>query len=196
MPIIVHVPLKQKMCPTGRVCTGGNPVTCTAGDQCHDVGTCDPSTGQCSNPAKANGTACSDGNTCTQIDTCQAGVCTGSNPVVCTASDQCHVAGTCDPATGTCSKPNASDGTARSDGNACTLGDTCRAGSCQPGTPKVCTASDQCHDAGTCNPTTDQCHNPGTCDSGSGVCSNPAKPNGASCSDSNACTLGDTCQNG
>ena len=27
--------------------------------------------------------------------------------MVCTASDQCHVAGTCDPATGACSNPNA-----------------------------------------------------------------------------------------
>ena len=31
-------------------CTGANPVTCAAADQCHVAGTCDPSTGQCSNP--------------------------------------------------------------------------------------------------------------------------------------------------
>ena len=34
-----------------------------------------------------------------------AGVCTGSNPVTCTAFDSCHVAGTCSPATGVCSNP-------------------------------------------------------------------------------------------
>ena len=32
-----------------------------------------------------------DGNVCTQTDTCQGGICVGSNPVVCTASDQCHL---------------------------------------------------------------------------------------------------------
>ena len=79
----------------------GNPVVCTASDQCHDVGTCNTSTGVCSNPPKANGTACSDGNSCTQTDTCQAGTCTGGNPVVCTASDQCHAAGQPGARTGT-----------------------------------------------------------------------------------------------
>ena len=64
-----------------------------------------PATGTCSEPAEADGTACNDGNACTQTDTCQAGVCTGANPVTCTASDQCHAAGTCDPATGVCSEP-------------------------------------------------------------------------------------------
>src|SRR5216684_665797 len=44
------------------LCAG---VTCTASDQCHVAGTCDPATGMCSNPPKANGTACNDGNACT-----------------------------------------------------------------------------------------------------------------------------------
>jgi len=29
--------------------------------------------------------------------------CTGANPVVCTAQDQCHDAGSCDTSTGACS---------------------------------------------------------------------------------------------
>src|SRR5262249_19782342 len=33
-------------------------VTCTASDQCHVVGTCNPATGLCSNPVKPNGTVC------------------------------------------------------------------------------------------------------------------------------------------
>src|SRR5207247_365741 len=86
-------------CQSG-VCTGSNAVVCTALDQCHDVGTCNTGTGVCSNPPKANGTSCNDGNSCTQTDTCQGGSCTGSNPVTCTPSDQCHIAGVCDPATG------------------------------------------------------------------------------------------------
>lgn len=50
-------------------------VTCTASDQCHDAGVCNPYTGICSNPAKADGTVCSDGHACTEIETCQAGTC-------------------------------------------------------------------------------------------------------------------------
>jgi len=169
-------------CQAG-VCTGTNPVVCTASDQCHAAGTCDAATGVCSNPSKANGTACNDGNACTQTDTCQAGVCTGTNPVVCAASDQCHAAGTCDAATGVCSNPNKANGTVCNDGSACTRTDTCQAGVCTGTNPVVCTASDQCHVAG-------------TCDAATGVCSNPNKANGTTCNDGSACTQTDTCQAG
>jgi hypothetical protein len=169
-------------CQAG-VCTGGNPLVSTASDPCHVAGTCDPATGLCSNPPKSNGATCSDGNACTQTDTCQAGVCTGSSPVVCTASDQCHVAGTCDPATGLCSNPPKSNGATCNDGNACTQTDTCQGGVCTGANPKVCTASDQCHDVGVCNPAT-------------GLCSNPPATNGTACEDGNLCTQTDTCQAG
>jgi hypothetical protein len=166
-------------CQAG-ACSGGNPVVCTASDQCHTAGTCSPATGACSNPNKADGAACNDGNACNQTDTCQAGVCVGGNPVVCTASDQCHTAGTCSPATGACSNPNKADGSGCNDGNACTQTDTCQAGACTGGNPVICTASDQCHTAGTCSPAT-------------GACSNPNKPDGSGCNDGDACTQTDTC---
>jgi hypothetical protein len=63
-------------CQSGS-CAGSNPKTCTASDQCHVAGTCDPTTGTCSDPVAANGTACSDGNSCTSNDVCQAGSCAG-----------------------------------------------------------------------------------------------------------------------
>jgi len=169
-------------CQAG-ACVGSNPVACTASDACHAAGTCDPTTGVCSNPAAANGTACNDGNACTLSDSCQAGVCTGASPVVCTASDACHAAGTCDPTTGACSNPAAANGTACNDGNACTLSDSCQAGVCTGASPVVCTASDACHAVGACDPTT-------------GACSNPAAANGTACNDGNACTLSDSCQAG
>src|SRR4029077_2107117 len=106
-------------------CTGSNPVVCTALDQCHAVGVCNAATGLCPNPAKADGASCNDGNACTSSDTCQAGVCVSGNPVLCTALDQCHVAGVCDTATGACSNPAKSDGTSCNDGNACTQSDSC-----------------------------------------------------------------------
>jgi hypothetical protein len=56
---------------------GSNPVVCSASDQCHDAGTCNPANGTCSNPPKPNGAACDDGNTCTLADECTAGACSG-----------------------------------------------------------------------------------------------------------------------
>ena len=155
-------------CESG-VCVGGNPVTCTASDQCHAAGSCDSSTGHCSDPAATDGTLCDDGNACTQTDTCESGVCVGGNPVTCTASDQCHAAGSCDSSTGHCSDPAATDGTLCDDGNACTQTDTCESGSCIGANPVSCSAAGECYDVG-------------TCDSLTGVCSTPYKGLGTSCS--------------
>ena len=166
-------------CQSG-VCTGGNPVVCPAPNQCHDPGTCNPATGSCSNPTKFDGSTCNDGNACTQSDTCETGVCTGGNLVVCPTPDQCHDAGTCNPASGTCSNPAKPDGTTCNDGNACTQTDACQTGVCRGTNAVVCTAQDQCHDAGTCNPAT-------------GTCSNPVKFEGAACDDGNDCTIADGC---
>jgi MYXO-CTERM domain-containing protein len=169
-------------CKAG-VCAAGNAVTCTASDQCHAVGTCDPNSGQCSNPAKTDGTSCDDGNKCTTTDTCQSGTCTGANPVTCKAQDQCHTAGTCDTTTGLCSNPSLSDGTTCDDGNKCTSTDTCQAGVCKGASPVVCTAQDNCHSVGTCDTTT-------------GKCSNPPVADGTACTDNNSCFNGDSCQAG
>jgi len=108
-------------CQAG-ACTAGGSVTCSPLDQCHAAGVCNPTTGVCSNPPVANGTACNDGNPCTQNDSCQTGACTGT-AVVCAATDACHVAGTCNVSTGACSNPPAADDTP------CT-GGLCQAGTC------------------------------------------------------------------
>ncbi len=170
---------------TNDVCSGG---TCThppnTAPCANDGNVCTNdvcSGGTCTHPP--NTAPCSDGNLCTQTDTCSNGVCVGSNPIVCTASDQCHLAGTCAPATGICSNPAKANGSTCNDGNACTRTDSCQAGTCTGANPVVCTASDQCHVAGTCAPAT-------------GACSNPTKADGSTCSDGNACTRTDTCQSG
>lgn len=169
-------------CQAG-ACVGSNPVTCTALDACHVAGTCNPATGTCSNPNAPNGTSCSDGSLCTQADSCVNGSCVGSNPVVCSPSDQCHVAGTCNPGTGLCSDPIAPNGTACNDGDLCTQADTCQAGACTSGSPVVCAPSDACHAAGTCDP-------------GTGLCDNPVGNDGGSCNDGDLCTQTDTCSSG
>ncbi len=169
-------------CQTG-VCVGSNPITCTPLDQCHVAGTCDTVTGLCDDPFAPNGTGCNDNNACTQTDACQAGICTGSNPVICTPLDQCHVAGACDTVTGLCDDPFAANGTGCDDSDACTQTDTCQAGVCAGSNPVICTPLDQCHVAGTCDTVT-------------GLCDDPFAPNGTGCNDNNACTQTDECQTG
>jgi hypothetical protein len=90
----------------------------------------------------------------------------GSNPKACAASDACHAAGTCDPATGTCSNPNAADGTPCTDGDVCNGEETCQAGTCVAGTPLVCDDGDAC--------TTDACDAVKGCEH-AGACSRPSR---------------------
>jgi hypothetical protein len=90
--------------------------------------------------------------------------------------------GMCSSSTGTCSNPNAPDGTP------CNGSDLCLTYTCSSG---VCTGSNP----GTCAPT-DQCHVAGMCNSVTGMCMPQAAPNGTSCNDGNPCTQNDSCQNG
>ncbi|HEX4823484.1 MAG TPA: hypothetical protein VFV19_04195 [Candidatus Polarisedimenticolaceae bacterium] len=120
-------------CTSGDVCGGGAcragaPVVCNDGNVCTDDA-CNPAMG-C---VFTNNTApCDDGNACTRTDVCSAGVCTGTNAVVCAVLDQCHDAGVCNPSTGACSNPAKPDGTACNDGSLCTTGDACIGGTCTP----------------------------------------------------------------
>jgi MYXO-CTERM domain-containing protein len=175
------------MCTAGDKCAkgtcAGTPRVCVPSDQCHDAGTCNAANGTCSNPIKPNGTACTDNNACTQSDTCQSGVCMSGQQRACPASDQCHDVGSCNTSTGACSNPIKPNGTACTDNNACTQSDACQDGVCTAGTARQCPTPDQCHTAGTCDPST-------------GNCSNPNKPNGTACNDGMACTQPDQCTNG
>jgi len=129
------------VCDDGNVCTidsceagtgcvyTDNSGACNDGNGCTDD-SCDPLNG-CQ---YVNNTAsCDDGNACTNGDVCGGGSCLAGAPTVCSASDQCHVAGVCDTGTGLCSDPAAPDGTACDDGNPSTSGDACQAGDCVGG---------------------------------------------------------------
>jgi hypothetical protein len=138
------------------VCTAGRTRACANATTCGTF-TCNPATGQCDvfhpNP---DATPCDDGNACTQGDTCIAGVCTGGNPVVCPpAIDACHLQGSCDPATGTCTNPPAPVGTAcgmaSCSGSTLTPRGECDgAGTCTPGTPSPCPLGFACASATAC----------------------------------------------
>jgi len=198
-------------CTTGDWCQGGvcigQLVVCSALDTCHSPGVCDGTTGLCSNPVLADGTQCNDANLCTQTDTCQAGVCTGSNTITCTALDQCHDIGVCDPVSGTCSNPAVGNGVACNDNSKCTNNDVCIGGSCQ-GIQVLCRATDSCHGAGTCDPDTgvcsnpsvclalDQCHAVGLCTPSTGTCTHPFVSDGSTCNDDVPCNNPDSCVGG
>ena len=149
-------------------CDDGNPCThdaCTAGVCTHK-----PETGQ----------PCNDGDACTASDACKAGACTGAK-TVCSPADGCHVAGVCNPTTGTCSAPLAADGTPCTDGNVCTVGDACQFGVCLP------KAITDCDDGTPCTV--------GACSLPKG-CSYSASVGGEACNDANPCTEKDACAAG
>lgn len=81
-------------------------------------------------PAVVDGSPCEDGDLCTPMDTCQMGACLAGLPLVCLAQDSCHLEGTCDPLTGVCSNPVATDGTMCFSNNA--------TGACKMGTCFAC----------------------------------------------------------
>ena len=133
------------------------------------------------------------GEICRKDGECASGVCgpkngTGRQYCQCTGATQCpqpKAGNACYVAActqGTCGTV-VNTGAACDDGNACTSGTTCQAdGSCGGGTATTCTALDQCHTPGVCQP-------------GTGACTDPAKPNGTLCDAGTGPGTG-TCQNG
>jgi cysteine-rich repeat protein len=114
------------VCNGSGTCVGGPAPNCDDGNLCTDD-SCEPSSGCV---YVDNVVPCDDGNACTMTDSCSGGACVGRDPVVCTALDQCHEAGVCDPGTGICSDPNSPDGKPCDDDNTCTTSDACLAGVC------------------------------------------------------------------
>jgi uncharacterized repeat protein (TIGR03803 family) len=206
-------------CQAG-VCTGSNPVICTASDQCHTAGTCDTGTGTCSNPAKADGSSCSDGNACTTNDTCLAGTCTGGPPANCDDRNVCTI-DSCSPSMGCMHTPGNAGAVCRASAGVCDPAETCTGtdATC-PGDAKstavcrassgVCDVPESCDgvnnncpadgfqsSATVCRPAAGQCDVAETCTGMSAACPMDGHASdGTSCSDGNACTQADTCQAG
>jgi hypothetical protein len=126
----------------------GCPASCDDKNDC-TIDSCDPVTFQCVHAPVVDGTSCQ-GRPCTTNSVCQGGSCLDGPYKTCTASDQCHIAGVCDPGTGKCTNPNSLNGKPCDDGLKCTAGDQCLAGVCQ-GTPF-------CPSLATCDPDTGFCH--------------------------------------
>jgi hypothetical protein len=90
----------------------------------------------------------------------------GANPVVCTALDSCHTAGTCNTGTGACSNPQKASGAACDDANACTTNDACDAnGACIGGAAPNCDDGNACT-ADDCDPSSGCAHGLANFDAG------------------------------
>ena len=151
------------------------PAPCNDNNACTDD-SCNPATGCVFTQNNAN--ACTDNDVCTTSDVCQGGVCLGQNPVLCSPDANLCTTEACAPATGLC---GSFDNTiACNDGNACTTGDACGGGACQPGS-----VPQDCNDTNAC--TNDSCDPASGC-----VHTNTTAP----CNDGNACTTVDTCGGG
>jgi hypothetical protein len=82
-------------------CNGGTcvhaAVSCSDGDACNGLETCDPSSG-C---APGVPPTCDDGNVCNGTETCDSGSgCVSGEPLACDDDNACNGAETCDPVTG------------------------------------------------------------------------------------------------
>ena len=140
---------------------------------------CLPDSGACALEALADGAPCSDESVCTIEDACLEGECVGE-PVVCDDLNLCTDDG-CQDDSGCVFLPNDLE---CNFGDACSQGDYCLAGECQPGfpVPGCCHLDDECDDGDAC--TLDHC----TVDS---VCIHAP----VDCNDGTSCTV-DSCESG
>lgn len=77
---------------------------------------------------------CDEARPCTAANACEKARCESGScvfeAVVCVATDACHKAGVCEPATGLCTNPTQINGTPCDDGERCTASDACAGGVC------------------------------------------------------------------
>jgi hypothetical protein len=174
--------LNSAPCNDGNVCTlndtctlgecqGQGALTCNDGNPC-TFDSCDGESGCQFSPVDE---ACDDGNACTEEDQCINGFCTGISSLQCDDGKPC-TKDFCAPESG-CQFENI-EGPC-TDGDACTLSDSCVDGECVSGIPVVCDDSNEC----TAN----------ECDSLTGC---TFTPQDGPCDDLSACTEGDVCADG
>ena len=186
-------------CPDGNLCNGdetcsafgqcvaGTPLDCNTNNPC-TVGSCIPATG-CHSDNEPNGTSCSDGVFCNGAEICSNGTCTHQPAPDCNDNNPCTI-DSCSPVNDACKNTPVDHPVAGCEcpngdrdcdnNNVCDGKETCDSSHtfCHPGTPLVCTTTNQCLDA--------------TCDQVTG-CGTTPKPSGTTCDDGDACTKNDVC---
>jgi hypothetical protein len=158
------------LCKDG-LCLGAVPLECDDGNMCTDD-SCAPASGCAHTP---NSLACDDANACTTQDKCAGGLCHGQAMLDCDdgnpcTKDSCVKTAGClnEPLSGPCS-----------DGDVCTLGDSCQGGLCIGQGKLECDDGNPCTDD-SCDPTEACLH----------------ADNSVPCDDGDACTTDDACAGG
>ena len=100
-------------------------VTCSASDECHTAGVCNPQTGLCTDPAKDDGTACTGGGKCSKGE-CVAETTCGAQ--TCKPSTYCKTIACSGSACG--AEAAANENKTCNDGNVLTSNDVCTGGQC------------------------------------------------------------------
>eukprot|EP01062_Namystynia_karyoxenos_P002353 TRINITY_DN10843_c0_g1_i4.p1 TRINITY_DN10843_c0_g1~~TRINITY_DN10843_c0_g1_i4.p1 ORF type:complete len:1384 (+),score=267.82 TRINITY_DN10843_c0_g1_i4:68-4153(+) len=169
---------------------------CVRVSQCHIPGVCNRTTGLCTEPTAADGTACNDGVAVTNGDACAGGVCAGvlsCGNVTCEASrgglvdPRCHVP-QCSGSGAECALPPLRpDGTECADGRPGTRAEKCAQGLCL-GEPERC--------AGVNCPPPTTCHGAGQCSPATGECVERLLADGTPCDDADDATREDRCAAG
>jgi hypothetical protein len=190
-----------QLCTTGDSCVAGQ---CTAGSGALDcstitgtcaIGICDPAgnggTGACQPQPRNEGQSCNaDSNACTVGDKCVAGACVPGAPPDCTTLSGACTVGACkslDNSSFQCiGAPKVDNLPCEADQNGCTVGDSCKAGKCEPGKVLDCSGDDSADgcQVGTCVPLS---ASQGDCQPLPALAGKPCN------SDNNGCTKGDTC---
>ena len=155
---------------------------CTLNDVCQN-GLCKPGANICECLSDADCAAKNDGDLCNGTLYCDKSkplhACAVSpiTIVQCTEVGQPPCSSTkCEPKTGKCTTLASKDGQDCDDGSICSEVDLCKAGSCQPGSVLDCDDSESCT-SDACSPTKGCVH----------------LALAGTCSDDNACTVGDLC---
>jgi hypothetical protein len=157
--------------PDTVVDAGCSPGSCPAADSPCSVAVC-LADGTCGFAPANDGTACNDANACTTADSCQAGACVGTLKN-CDDGNACTI----DACKTNVGCVTSFEFAPCEDGDGCTMNDQCISGVCKAGAPMVCTSSDPCQQAGSCEPAT-------------GVCSMGTLPNGTNCGQNQICMIG------
>ncbi len=171
-------------CQAG-LCVGAEPNDCGLKPAACDEVVCNEATKDCALQQLPDQQPCVSANLCEMNASCINGLCIGTEkdcffePV----PNDCHVS-VCNPNSGKCEAVAGNEGQSCVDPmDLCTITKTCSGGTCQGGTPKDCSQL------------TVGC-NLGVCDNMSGQCTQQPVMEGQSCDDLNACTAGETCQQG
>jgi hypothetical protein len=194
-------------------------VSCpSVSDTACNKNSCAAATGKCAMKAAQDGTDCNDGTVCTKGDTCSSGSCSAGTKVSCDDNNVC-TDDSCNPLKGCTNVANTAP---CDDGQVCSDKDTCAAKQCKAG-KNICDCQKNLdcgaqEDGNACNGTLvcdkskapykcvvdkssiikcdaskDTACNKASCQSGTGKCAQFDVNAGGSCSDGDACTVGDVC---